>query len=160
MDWWRDNFWIILAVAIVLVSTSLGLILYCACRQLLRQGKKWEIAKPWKEKQRDEEKMYEDPTAYVVALLHPSWSAQCQHLGSLGAQSVKHPTFDFSSGHDLGVLGSSPTLGSLLNVESACPSPSLFSPPPPLSLSLSNKPNLFFSMSAPQRVPFCSPSVK
>lgn len=38
MDWWRDNFWIILAVAIVLVSTSLGLILYCACRQLLRQG--------------------------------------------------------------------------------------------------------------------------
>ncbi|EFB18905.1 hypothetical protein PANDA_019176, partial [Ailuropoda melanoleuca] len=60
MDWWRDNFWIILAVAIVLVSTSLGLILYCACRQLLRQGKKWEIAKPWEEKQRDEETMYEN----------------------------------------------------------------------------------------------------
>lgn len=38
MDWWRDNFWIILAVAIVIVSVVLGLILYCVCRQLLRQG--------------------------------------------------------------------------------------------------------------------------
>lgn len=39
MDWWRDNFWIVLAVAIILVSSGLGLILYCACRLLLRQGK-------------------------------------------------------------------------------------------------------------------------
>nr|XP_025861458.1 SLP adapter and CSK-interacting membrane protein [Vulpes vulpes] len=60
MDWWRDNFWIILAVAIIVVSTGLGLILYCACRQLLRQGKKWEIAKPLEEKRRDDEKMYEN----------------------------------------------------------------------------------------------------
>ncbi|XP_044939129.1 SLP adapter and CSK-interacting membrane protein isoform X1 [Mustela putorius furo] len=60
MDWWRDNFWIILAVAIILVSSGLGLILYCACRQLLRQGKKWEVATPREDKQRDEEKMYEN----------------------------------------------------------------------------------------------------
>ncbi|XP_015997456.2 SLP adapter and CSK-interacting membrane protein [Rousettus aegyptiacus] len=60
MDWWRDNFWIILAVAIVIVSVVLGLILYCVCRQLLRQGKKWKITKPLKQIQRDEEMMYEN----------------------------------------------------------------------------------------------------
>lgn len=68
MDWWRDNFWIILAVAIILVSMGLGLILYCACRQLLGQGKKWEVAKPWEEKQRDEEKMYENVNESTVQL--------------------------------------------------------------------------------------------
>ncbi|XP_042636430.1 SLP adapter and CSK-interacting membrane protein [Orycteropus afer afer] len=60
MDWWRDNFWIILAVAIIIVSTGLGLIMYCVCRWQLRQGKKWEIAKPLKQNQRNEEKMYEN----------------------------------------------------------------------------------------------------
>ena len=35
------------------------------------------------------------------------------------AQSVKCPTLDFGSGHDLRVLGSSPTLGSMLGMESA-----------------------------------------
>ncbi|KAL2765643.1 SLP adapter and CSK-interacting membrane protein isoform 3, partial [Daubentonia madagascariensis] len=29
MSWWRNNFWIILAVAIVVVSVGLGLILFC-----------------------------------------------------------------------------------------------------------------------------------
>lgn len=38
MDWWRDNFWIILAVAIIIISVVLGLILFCICRRLLRQG--------------------------------------------------------------------------------------------------------------------------
>lgn len=38
MDWWRDKFWIILAAAIITVSVVLGLILYCVCRRLLRQG--------------------------------------------------------------------------------------------------------------------------
>uniref|UniRef100_A0A8C3VRC3 SLP adapter and CSK-interacting membrane protein n=1 Tax=Catagonus wagneri TaxID=51154 RepID=A0A8C3VRC3_9CETA len=38
LDWWRDNFWLILAVAIIFVSTSLGIILFCVCRRLLRQG--------------------------------------------------------------------------------------------------------------------------
>ena len=51
------------------------------------------------------------------------------------AQLVKHPTLDFSSDLDLRVLGSSPTLGSTLSVESACSSPS--SPPPAHALSLS-----------------------
>ncbi|MEJ1273187.1 SLP adaptor and CSK interacting membrane protein [Cricetulus griseus] len=59
MSWWRDNFWIILAVAIVVVSLVLGLILYCVCRRQFRQGKKWAIAKPSKHNGRDEEKMYE-----------------------------------------------------------------------------------------------------
>ncbi|XP_030874753.1 SLP adapter and CSK-interacting membrane protein isoform X1 [Mirounga angustirostris] len=68
MDWWRDNFWIIIAVAIILVSSSLGLILYCVCRQLLGQGKKWEVAKPWVEKQGDEEKMYENVNESQVQL--------------------------------------------------------------------------------------------
>ncbi|KAL4665452.1 hypothetical protein H8959_020994, partial [Pygathrix nigripes] len=60
MSWWRNNFWIILAVAIIVVSVGLGLILYCVCKRQLRQGKKWEIAKPLKNKQADEEKMYEN----------------------------------------------------------------------------------------------------
>lgn len=41
-----------------------------------------------------------------------TWVAQC-------------PTCDFSSGHDLTVLRSSPVMGSLLKWESACPSPSV-----------------------------------
>ncbi|XP_008571685.1 PREDICTED: SLP adapter and CSK-interacting membrane protein [Galeopterus variegatus] len=60
MSWWRNNFWIILAVAIIVVSVGLGLIMYCVCRWQNRQGKKWEIAKPLKQNQRDEEKMYEN----------------------------------------------------------------------------------------------------
>ncbi|XP_006922299.1 SLP adapter and CSK-interacting membrane protein isoform X1 [Pteropus alecto] len=60
MDWWRDNFWIILAVAIVIVSVVLGLILYCVCRRLLTQGKKLKITKPLKQIQRDDEMMYEN----------------------------------------------------------------------------------------------------
>ena len=35
------------------------------------------------------------------------------------AQSVEHPTLDLSSGLDLGVVSSSPTLGSTLDMESA-----------------------------------------
>ncbi|KAL1779650.1 SLP adapter and CSK-interacting membrane protein [Sigmodon hispidus] len=59
MSWWRDNFWIILAVAIIVVSLVLGLILYCICRRQLRQDKKWAIAKPLKHHRRPEE-MYEN----------------------------------------------------------------------------------------------------
>ena len=36
-----------------------------------------------------------------------------KRTGSLG-ESVKHPTLDFGSGHDLMVLRSSPALGSML----------------------------------------------
>uniref|UniRef100_A0A8C9CYK4 Uncharacterized protein n=1 Tax=Phocoena sinus TaxID=42100 RepID=A0A8C9CYK4_PHOSS len=61
MDWWRDNFWIILAVAIIFVCVGLSIFLFCVCRCLFRQGKKCEIAKPLKQKQRDEETMYEAP---------------------------------------------------------------------------------------------------
>lgn len=43
MSWWRDNFWIILAVAIVVVSLVLGLILYCVCRRQFRQGNDGQI---------------------------------------------------------------------------------------------------------------------
>jgi len=49
----------------------------------------------------------------------------------------------FGSGHNLRVLGSSPTSGSLFSGESASPSP--FAPLPHLfSLSLSNKSFFFF----------------
>ena len=44
------------------------------------------------------------------------------------AQWVKHPTLGFTSGHDLRVMGSSPTLGSVLNGESKTPSPSALPP--------------------------------
>lgn len=39
--------------------------------------------------------------------------------GAWGAQSVKQPTLDFTSGHDLSVLGWSPMSGSTLSKESA-----------------------------------------
>ncbi|XP_045383109.1 SLP adapter and CSK-interacting membrane protein isoform X2 [Lemur catta] len=57
MSWWETNFWIILAVAMIIVSVGLGLILFCVCRWHLRQAKKWEIAKPLKQNKTDEEKM-------------------------------------------------------------------------------------------------------
>lgn len=47
------------------------------------------------------------------------------------AQLVEHPTFGFGLGHDLRVLRSSSTLGSVLGTESAWESlsPSPFAPP-------------------------------
>nr|XP_012634814.1 SLP adapter and CSK-interacting membrane protein isoform X3 [Microcebus murinus] len=60
MSWWETNFWIILAVAMIIVSVGLGLILFCVCRWHFRQGKKWEIAKPLKQNKTEEEKMYEN----------------------------------------------------------------------------------------------------
>ncbi|XP_046532531.1 SLP adapter and CSK-interacting membrane protein [Equus quagga] len=68
MDWWKRNFWIILAVTIIIVSTGLSIILYCVCRLLLRQGKKFEIARPVKQ---DEEKMYENVTNQSSVQLPP-----------------------------------------------------------------------------------------
>ncbi|XP_059762415.1 SLP adapter and CSK-interacting membrane protein [Balaenoptera ricei] len=64
MDWWRDNFWIILAVAIIFVSVGLSIFLFCVC-------KKWEITKPLKQKQRDEETMYENVTNHLSVPLPP-----------------------------------------------------------------------------------------
>ena len=58
------------------------------------------------------------------------------------AQSVKCPTPNFSSGHDLTVVRSSPALGSTLSMEAAYDSLSLSSsltpahPSPPLARSL------------------------
>jgi len=40
-------------------------------------------------------------------------------MGAWEAQLVEHPTVDFSSGHDLRVLGWSPALGSALSRKSA-----------------------------------------
>ena len=45
------------------------------------------------------------------------------------AQSVKHLTLDFDSGHDLPVIGSSLTWGSTLTVQSLL---GILSPAPPL----------------------------
>ena len=54
------------------------------------------------------------------------------------AQPVRRQTLDFSSGHDLRVLGLSSALGSVLSGDSyACPSTS--APPPAVSLFQINK---------------------
>ena len=55
------------------------------------------------------------------------------------AQSVKHPTFDFDSGHDLMVHEMEPCVG--LCADSSEPAWDFLSPPPsaPPSLSFSNK---------------------
>ncbi|XP_037000153.2 SLP adapter and CSK-interacting membrane protein isoform X3 [Artibeus jamaicensis] len=72
MDWWKDNFWIILAVAIIIVSLVLGLIMCCVCRWLFRRGsKKLRIAKPLKQKPKDEEIMYENVLDQSSAQLPP-----------------------------------------------------------------------------------------
>ncbi|XP_066878388.1 SLP adapter and CSK-interacting membrane protein isoform X2 [Kogia breviceps] len=70
MDW-RGNFWIILAAAIIFVSVGLSILLFCVCRCLFRPGKKWETAKPLKQKQRDEEMMYENVTNQFSVQLPP-----------------------------------------------------------------------------------------
>ena len=58
--------------------------------------------------------------------------------GPRGAQSVEHLNLDFNSGHDLTVVGLSPTSGSALTVWSLLGIPSLsFSAFPRLVLSLS-----------------------
>uniref|UniRef100_A0A8D2K590 SLP adaptor and CSK interacting membrane protein n=1 Tax=Theropithecus gelada TaxID=9565 RepID=A0A8D2K590_THEGE len=110
MSWWRNNFWIILAVAIIVVSVGLGLILYCVCKWQLRQGKKWEIAKPLKNKQADEEKMYENvlnespvqlpplpprnwpslEDSYGVSLCHPGCSAVARSRLTASSASRVH----------------------------------------------------------------------
>ncbi|KAI2580818.1 SLP adaptor and CSK interacting membrane protein [Homo sapiens] len=110
MSWWRNNFWIILAVAIIVVSVGLGLILYCVCKWQLRRGKKWEIAKPLKHKQVDEEKMYENvlnespvqlpplpprnwpslEDSYGVLLCHPGWSAMARSRLTASSASRVH----------------------------------------------------------------------
>ncbi|XP_060251353.1 SLP adapter and CSK-interacting membrane protein isoform X4 [Ovis aries] len=64
MDWLKDHFWIILAVAIIFTSVSLGTILFFVCN-------KWEISKSLKQKQRDEETMYENVTEQFSVQLPP-----------------------------------------------------------------------------------------
>ena len=49
-----------------------------------------------------------------------------------GAQLVEHLTLDFSSGHDPRVVGLSPMLGSVLNIEPTWDSLSLSAPFPHL----------------------------
>ena len=56
--------------------------------------------------------------------------------GAWVAQSVKHWSLDFSSGCDLTVVGLNSMWGSVLSMESACPSPSA---PPSPTPQMSNK---------------------
>ena len=64
-----------------------------------------------------------------------SWLKKIWHRAAWVAQSPKHLILDFGSGHDLRVVRSSLTSGSMLGVESALdslsPSPSIPLPPPP-----------------------------
>ncbi|XP_020861432.1 SLP adapter and CSK-interacting membrane protein [Phascolarctos cinereus] len=62
MNWWLQNFWILLAGTIILVSVTLALVMYCICRRLLRQGKKWKIPNSFKRTQKDEDMVYENVT--------------------------------------------------------------------------------------------------
>ncbi|XP_012863633.2 SLP adapter and CSK-interacting membrane protein [Echinops telfairi] len=71
MDWWKDNFWLILAVTIIIVSMGLGLILFFVCRRQLRQGKEWKITRSLRRNQREEETMYENVLNQVPAQLPP-----------------------------------------------------------------------------------------
>ena len=49
----------------------------------------------------------------------PEVKLYSKNCGSWVSQLVKCPTLDFSSGHDLTVVRSSPTLGSALSMEPA-----------------------------------------
>ena len=52
------------------------------------------------------------------------------YMGAWVAYSVKYPTLDFGSGHDLRVVRSSPMLGAMISRESVGDSLSPFAPPP------------------------------
>ncbi|XP_054988183.1 SLP adapter and CSK-interacting membrane protein [Sorex araneus] len=67
----RRNFWIILAVTIIIVSLVLGFVLYYLCRWLIRKDKKLEITNNLKQNQRDEEKMYENVHSQLSVQLPP-----------------------------------------------------------------------------------------
>ena len=58
-------------------------------------------------------------------------SLNVRYRGTWVDQSVKHPTLDFSLGHDLRVMRSSPTSGSTLGMEPAQDSSSPYTPLPP-----------------------------
>ena len=70
------------------------------------------------------------------------------------AQSVKYPTLDFGSGHDLRVVRLSPKLGSVLGVEPALASLFLSALPPrwcALSLSKKKKKKKVNGLNAPSK---------
>ncbi|XP_037349125.2 SLP adapter and CSK-interacting membrane protein [Talpa occidentalis] len=71
MQWLRKNFWVSIAVTIIIVSVGLGLLLFCICRWLLRREKKLEIVKNLKQKRRDEEMMYENVLSQLPDQLPP-----------------------------------------------------------------------------------------
>ncbi|XP_068945263.1 SLP adapter and CSK-interacting membrane protein [Petaurus breviceps papuanus] len=71
MNWWLENFWILLAGAIILVSGTLALVMYCICKRLLRQGRNWKISKSLKHHQKDEEMIYENVTNEPPVCLPP-----------------------------------------------------------------------------------------
>jgi len=74
---------------------------------------------------------------YVCTQPGPLWEIRVPDTrGAWVAQLFGHPTLDFSSGHDLGVVGSSPVSDAAFSGESAGDSPS--APSPTLSLSQIN----------------------
>ena len=75
------------------------------------------------------------------------WTTCCINIssgGAWGAQLGERLTLSFSSGHHLGVLGSSPASGSVLSRECACSSPS--TPPSAYASSLPFRLLLFFKI--------------
>ena len=64
-----------------------------------------------------------------LAHIHFLWWVRDRRPLTWVAWSVKWPTLDFGSGHDVGVMGMSPKSGSALSTESVVPLPLLPSPP-------------------------------
>ena len=83
---------------------------------------------------------------YVLAQIAPHCTQVHAQMGIWVAQRVKRRTFGFSSGHDLRVVKPSPAWGSVLSVESASVSFSLFPCLAPLACAynLSKINNTFF----------------
>ncbi|XP_074045614.1 SLP adapter and CSK-interacting membrane protein [Macrotis lagotis] len=95
MNWWLENFWILLAGMIILISGIFALIMYCICKRLLRQGKTWKISNSSNRNWKKEEMIYENvylpplPPRHVPVLEETANSAPQENENQYPYSTIK-----------------------------------------------------------------------